>query len=94
MSDNTEAKALLTNSLHAAIVGGYYEAGYLGDDDARPPSTIVPHGKLISYGDARGDARWDYEGWMNGNSHVEQVSRQAMSEVSRAFQERGIDLVR
>jgi hypothetical protein len=91
---NADAKAVMTNSLHASIVGGYYEHGYLSDHDARPPHSIAPGGRLISYGDVSGDTRWDYEGWMNGNSHVEQVARPALTEVSRAFQERSIDLVR
>jgi hypothetical protein len=91
--DNADAKALVTNSLHAAIVGGYYEHGQLHSDGARPPASIAPDGRLISYGDVSGDARWDYEQWMNGNSHVENVARPALLEVSRAFQERSVDLV-
>ncbi|HEV8460217.1 MAG TPA: hypothetical protein VGQ38_05870 [Gaiellaceae bacterium] len=91
---NSDAKALMTNSLHASIAGGYYEHGQLGHD-GKPPSTIAPDGRLVSYGDTteHSDARWDYEQWMNGNSEVERVAQPALSEVSRAFQERAIDLV-
>jgi hypothetical protein len=94
MVQNTDAKALMTNSLHASIAGGYYEHGQLGHD-GKPPDTIAPNGQLISYGDTgdHSDTRWDYEQWMNGNSEVERVSHPALSEVSRAFQERSIDLV-
>jgi FHA domain len=94
ITDNSDAKALMTNALHASIVGGYYENGQLSATDALPPASIAPGGQLASYGDVHGDARWDYDEWINGNSHVEQVSRQALAEVSRAYQERAVDLVR
>jgi hypothetical protein len=48
---------------------------------------------LASYGDLQGNGRFDYEEWMNGNGHVEEVSRNAMLEASRAYQERSIDLI-
>jgi hypothetical protein len=94
MVQNTDAKALMTNSLHASIAGGYYEHGQLGHG-GNPPASIAPNGQLISYGDTgeHSDTRWDYEQWMNGNSEVERVAHPALSEVSRAFQERSIDLI-
>jgi hypothetical protein len=90
---NADAKAVMTNSLHAAITAGYYEHGQLGYT-GHPPHSIAPNGQLVSYGDATGDARWDYDEWINGNSEVERVAGHSFSEVSRAFQERAVDLVR
>jgi hypothetical protein len=92
ITDNSDAKALMTNSLHASIVGSYYEHGQLSAD-ALPPASIMPDGQLASYGDVHGQARWDYNGWINDNPQVEKVTRQAFAEVSRAYQERAVDLV-
>jgi hypothetical protein len=91
ITDNAQAKSLMVNSLHSSIVSGYYRHGYLAD--AHAPATIVNGSQLIPYGDAKGDARWDYEGWMNGNTQVHHVTQQAYEEVSRALAERGVDLV-
>lgn len=92
INDNADARALVSNSLHASVAAGYYQHGYL--QDSHPPAAIVNGNQLISYSDAQGEARWHYEEWLNGNSQVEQVSRNAMSEVTRAFSDHSIDLVR
>ena len=91
IDDNTEARAIMSNSIHASIAGGYYQHGYL---HGAPSSIVDSQNQLISYGDATGDARWHYEEWLNSDPHVEQVSQKALSEVTRAFSEHDIDLVR
>lgn len=90
MSD-AEARSTMQNSLHAAITAGYYRHGYLAD--APPPPSVLHDGRLVSYSAATGDAHWDWEDWMNGDSNVHSVTVGALQEVSRAYAERGIDLI-
>jgi hypothetical protein len=92
ITDNANAKAFVTNSLHASIAAGYYENGHL--HGTQPPASIISGNSLISYGDARGDALWHYEQWLNGDPHVEQVSREALQEAARGFHDHDIDLLR
>jgi hypothetical protein len=92
ITDNSQAKALMTNSLHAAITSGYYNHGQI--TGTMPPAGAMNGNQLASYGNLDGSTRFQFEQWMNGDSHVEQATREAMQEASRAYQERSIDLIR
>lgn len=92
ITDDAQAKSLMTNSLHAAITAGYYNHGHI--TGTTPPASALNGNQLVSYGDMNGSQRFQFEEWMNGNGHVEQATREAMQEASRAYQERSIDLIR
>jgi hypothetical protein len=91
MMSTAEAQSTMQNSLHAAITAGYYKHGYLAD--APPNPNMLHDGKLVSFSSASGDAHWAWEDWMNGDARVHEVNHAALQEVSRAYSERGIQLI-
>lgn len=91
VEDSTRARSLMTNSLRAAVVTGYYNHGYMAHVDA--PHGLADDGKLVSYGSLKGQALWDFDQWMHTNDDVRNVVEPALGQASDALSDRDIDLV-
>jgi hypothetical protein len=88
--ENFDAKTYMQNALHAQVVAGYHDHGFL----KAPQDLQTDDGRLVSYGSTDGDQRSTFESWMNDGDRAEPVARNAYDAIDRAFNENDVDLFR